>query len=139
MSDYQYMMNQFHFHDLFVEGNMVKKHMDVSPIVQFVRPDFTQMTKLDVRNMNYIRKDGGLPDPIERLLSYLPKNYDGPVPDIEYIMETLVKNELPFLESFEDGAVTYDSAEENSISQGGDQGDLWLKQQKKKRKFSGKK
>lgn len=140
MTDFQGLISQFQFGDLNLGTKNSKKIPDIlSKVVQFVRPDLSQMVKIDIRSMTHIKRDGSLPDPVDRLLSQLPKNYDGVVPDVDHVIDTLVKNELPLMESFEEGMSHHDEFddEDHHHKQGGsDEGDLWIKQQmKKKRKF----
>lgn len=133
-------MNQFSFLDLNVSipNYSSKKLTDlISSSVHFVKPDLTQMMKIDPRQLiPQNKKEDYVPDPVQKLMNLLPQ-YDGIVPDIDVVFESLLKNELIPLD---DDAKERESDDEDSMNkQTDDQGDIWLRQQKKKkRKFGSK-
>lgn len=91
------------------------------------------MMKIDPRQLvPQHKKEDYVPDPVQKLLNSLPL-YDGILPEVDLVFDSLLKNELVYLD---DNQKDNDSGEDDPTHNKAEEGDLWVRQQKKKkRKF----
>jgi hypothetical protein len=79
------------------------------------------------------KKDDFIPDAIQHILSVLP-SYDGQLPELDYVLDSLKKNSLPPIETIDESLKNYESDDDSNNANPRPKVDIFAKRRQKKLK-----